>query len=40
MRSIIGDQMLKMAVYKFQSQVDEAALSVVTSVMKFSIIVY
>lgn len=25
MRSIIGDQMLKMAVYKFQSQVDEAA---------------
>lgn len=26
MRSIIGDQMLKMAVYKFQSQVDEAAL--------------
>lgn len=26
MRSIIGDQMLKMAVYKFQSQVHEAAL--------------
>jgi len=40
MRSIIGDQMLKMAVYKFQSQVDEAALSVVTSIVKFSIIVY